>query len=314
MNVQGKGQNQGKGKSKSNEKSQKKKEIVCWNCDKKGHLNRHYRAPKKKKNQNQDRQVATATEGTIEALVYSVDSPVESWILDSSMSFHSTPNKGALHNYVARKFGKMFLADDEPLDIVGKGDVHMSTSNGVQWKLQDVRHVPGLKRNMISMSQIDADGYTTTFGGGRWRITTGDLVIAKGNKSRKLYMTTAYLIDRGPSVPLGLKIPEEEWTRTKVNLSHLHIFGCESFVHVSSNERDKLDPEARRCFFVGYGGDNFGYRFWDMGTNTIITHRDVTFNEKVMYKDRDTTTSKSEVEKGERVILDDSSDGMDKNA
>lgn len=31
-----------------------------------------------------------------------------------------------------------------------------------------------------------------------------------------LVSTTAYLINRGPSVPIGFKIPEEEWQGKKV--------------------------------------------------------------------------------------------------
>ena len=33
--------------------------------------------------------------------------------------------------------------------------------------------------------------------------------------------TTTDLINRGPSVPLGFKIPEEEWQKKEINLSHL---------------------------------------------------------------------------------------------
>ena len=51
----------------------------------------------------------------------SVNSPIESWILDSGASFHSTSCKESLQNYVAGNFGKVYLADDEPLNIEGKG-------------------------------------------------------------------------------------------------------------------------------------------------------------------------------------------------
>ena len=46
--------------------------------------------------------------------------------------------------------GKVYLRDDEPCDIVGKGDVVVSLSNGLTLKLRNVRHVPKLKRNLIS--------------------------------------------------------------------------------------------------------------------------------------------------------------------
>ena len=61
--------------------------------------------------------------------------------------------------------------------------------------------------------------------------------------------TAAYLINRGPSVPLNGELPEEAWTGKEVTLLHLRVFGCVSYVHVDSNDRDKLDPKSRKCFF-----------------------------------------------------------------
>ena len=72
--------------------------------------------------------------------------------------------------------------------------------------------------------------------------------------------TAAYLINRGPSVPLDCKIPEEEWTGKSANLSHLKVFGCVSYVHVNAEKRDKLDAKSKKCFFIGYGTDDFGYK------------------------------------------------------
>ena len=36
--------------------------------------------------------------------------------------------------------------------------------------------------------------------------------------------TTAYLINREPSIPIGFKIPEEEWKKSDVSLSYLKVF------------------------------------------------------------------------------------------
>ncbi|KAE8710199.1 dr1-associated corepressor-like isoform X1 [Hibiscus syriacus] len=70
-------------------------------------------------------------------------------------------------------------------------------------------------------------------------------------------------------------------------------FGCISYVHINSAERSKLDAKSNKCVFVGYGGDEFGYRFWDYENWKIIRSRDVIFNENVMYKDRSTIESSS---------------------
>ena len=51
--------------------------------------------------------------------------------------------------------------------------------------------------------------------------------------------------------------------------------------------RDKLDAKAVKCYFIGYGSDLFGYRFWDDMNRKILRHCDVTFDESVLYNDRE---------------------------
>ena len=60
----------------------------------------------------------------------------------------------------------------------------------------------------------------------------------------KAINTAAYLINRGPSVSLGFKIPEEEWTGKEVDLSYLKVFGCVSYVYVDHDAKNKLDAKA----------------------------------------------------------------------
>ena len=99
------------------------------------------------------------------------------------------------------------------------------------------------------------------------------------------------------------RIPEEEWTGKKVNYSFLKTFGCEAFVHIDKENRTKLEEKSKKCTFIGYGVNDFGYRLWDYENNKIIRSRDVIFNEKVMYKDQ-LQGKKQETEKQEYAVLD----------
>ena len=87
-----------------------------------------------------------------DAHILSVDSPIESWIVDSGASFHSSPNKELFHNFVGGKFGKVHLAGNKSLEILGGGDVNKKFLNGGLWKLQDVRYILGLTKNLIFVS------------------------------------------------------------------------------------------------------------------------------------------------------------------
>jgi hypothetical protein len=65
----------------------------------------------------------------------------------------------------------------------------------------------------------------------------------------------------------------------------LKTFGCEAFVHIDKENRTKLESKSKKCIFIGYGVNEFGYRLWDYKNNKIIRSIDVIFNAKVMYKD-----------------------------
>jgi len=43
---------------------------------------------------------------------------------------------------------------------------------------------------------------------------------------------------------------------------------------------------VRRCYFIGYGSDMYGYKFWDDQNKKFIRSRNVTFNKKIFYKDK----------------------------
>ncbi|KAL2237238.1 UNVERIFIED_CONTAM: Retrovirus-related Pol polyprotein from transposon TNT 1-94 [Sesamum indicum] len=174
-----------RGRSKSRGKNKGKKEMVCWNCEKPGHMKSECRAPKKEK---EGRTANAATEEITDALLLSVSSSSDDWIVDSGASFHSCSNKDIMEPYTSGDFGLVYLGDNKPLKIVGKGDVRIKSTNGSCWTLHDVRHIPGLKRNLILVGQLDSDGFHTKFGDAKWKISRGAMTLARGLKSGTLYM------------------------------------------------------------------------------------------------------------------------------
>ncbi|KAL2248266.1 UNVERIFIED_CONTAM: Retrovirus-related Pol polyprotein from transposon TNT 1-94 [Sesamum indicum] len=164
-----------RGRSKSRGKNKGKKEMVCWNCEKPGHMKSECRAPKKEK---EGRTANAAMEEITDALLLSVSSSSDDWVVDSGTSFHSCSNKDIMEPYTSGDFGLVYLADNKPLKIVGKGDVQIKSTNGSCWTLHDVRYIPGLKRNLISVGQLDSDGFHTTFGDAKWKISQGAMTLA----------------------------------------------------------------------------------------------------------------------------------------
>ncbi|KAL2234657.1 UNVERIFIED_CONTAM: Retrovirus-related Pol polyprotein from transposon TNT 1-94 [Sesamum indicum] len=456
-------------------------------------------APKKEK---EGRTANAATEEITDALLLSVSSSSDDWVVDSGASFHSCSNKDIMDPYTSSDFGLVYLANNKPLKIT----------------LHDVRHIPGLKRNLISIGQLDNDGFHTTFGDAKWKISRGAMTLARGLKSGTLYMagvsssnipfagivsqanlwhnrlghmsekamnvlkskgrllelksvevghcehcvfgkqkrvsflttgrtprkeklelvhtnlwgpapvsslggstyymtfvddstkkvwvyflkrksdafdtfrrwralvenetglqvkylrsnnggeyssegiknycadhgirmqktipgtpqqngvaermnrtlnkrarcmrlksrlpkmfwadavnTTAFLINRGPSVPLNNRIPEEVWSGKKVDLSFLRTFGCSAYI--LNDDRTKLDAKSIKCTFIGYETDAFGYRFWYDQNRKIIHSRNVIFNEDVMYNNMKVSPDDDKKER-EFVDLDISNSGI----
>ena len=56
-------------------------------------------------------------------------------------------------------------------------------------ELKDVRYIPGLKKNLTSIGQLDSTGYATKFGKSSWKIVKSAMVVARGTKSGTLYTT-----------------------------------------------------------------------------------------------------------------------------
>ena len=68
--------------------------MTCWNCGEKGHFRTSCTKPKKKQNQKSrdDNDSVNSAEDIGDALILSVNSPVESWILDSGASIYLSPS------------------------------------------------------------------------------------------------------------------------------------------------------------------------------------------------------------------------------
>ncbi|GKD04573.1 putative RNA-directed DNA polymerase [Tanacetum coccineum] len=175
--------NRSRSKSKKRGQSKNRQDITCWNCNQKGHFRNQCSKPVT----SRDKEVNMAARDYDDALVCCVENTIDDRIMDSGASFHATYCKEELERFKLRS-GKVRLADDKTLDIAGVGDVVLKTSFGTSWTLKDVRYIPGLKKRLISVGQLDEEGYHVGFGDQQWKVTKGSLVVARGNKRGSLYM------------------------------------------------------------------------------------------------------------------------------
>ncbi|GJT04421.1 putative RNA-directed DNA polymerase [Tanacetum coccineum] len=95
--------------------------------------------------------------------------------------------------------------------------------------------------------------------------------------------TATYLINRLPTKILKMKTPletlSEYHTLPQVLTLEPKVFGCTVFAHIPKSYRDKLDPCAEKCVFVGYGVNQKGYRCYNPKTRHMITTMNCDFLE-----------------------------------
>ena len=184
--------NRGRSKSRNSNwnrsKSRSGQQVQCWNCWKTGHFRNQCKSPKKK---NGDDSANAIIEEIQDALHLAIDSPFDDWVLDSGALFHTIPHREIIQNYVTGDFGNVYLANGSALDVVGMGDVQILLPNESVWLLEKVRHIPDLRRNLISVGQLDDERHAILFVGGTWKVTKGVRVLARGKKIGTLYMTSS---------------------------------------------------------------------------------------------------------------------------
>ncbi|KAK6145814.1 hypothetical protein DH2020_019683 [Rehmannia glutinosa] len=98
------------------------------------------------------------------------------------------------------------MANHGVTEVVGIGNIILNTDTGSRLTLKDVRHIPDIRLNIISTGKLDDVGYDNHFGEGKWKLTKGSLIVAKGQKQNSLYglevLTRKKLLPEVTSMPL----------------------------------------------------------------------------------------------------------------
>ena len=74
------------------------------------------------------------------------------------------------------------MGNDASCQVFEIGTIKIKMCDGVVRTLSDVRHVPNLRKNLISLGPLDSNGHGYKSKGGMLKVTKGVVVVIKGNK------------------------------------------------------------------------------------------------------------------------------------
>ena len=178
--------------------------VECYHCGKKGHTKKFCRKLKRENKKSSDNDqtktdssndnsvvIATTDEHLIccDGDIVNLAQDDLSWAIDSGASCHVTSRRDFFTSYTSGDFGDVKMGNSGISKVVGVGEVCLKFDTGMELFLHDVKHVPDMRMNLISTGLLDDEGYVSSFGNGQWKLTRGSLIVARGKRCPKLYMT-----------------------------------------------------------------------------------------------------------------------------
>ncbi|CAA7036221.1 unnamed protein product [Microthlaspi erraticum] len=193
----------GRGHRRDNKKFSSKgpkPDDVCNYCKEIGHWKSD--CPKKKKKQSEFAAVAEGDNMSEEdiALVAAGDThQSDAWVLDTGASCHMCPRREWFSTYEHVESDSIKMANNDACKVAGIGSIKIRTHDGKFCTLKEVRHVPSMSMNLISLSLLDSRGFKYSGGDGVLNIFKDSDVMLKGILHGTLYLlqgsTTTYRED-----------------------------------------------------------------------------------------------------------------------
>ena len=193
--VRGRSQSQSKGRKGRSKSRSRPSKDECAFCREKGHWKKDCPKLKDKGKPNKEKVVINSNvaecddgDSDLSLAVTPSTSTSNAWLLDSACSHHMCPNRDWFFDFREMGGEVVYTANDNPLMTNGIGSIRLKNQDGSTRVLTDVRYVPSLMKNLISVGALESKGFTVIAKDGVMKIISGALVIMKGiRKSNNLY-------------------------------------------------------------------------------------------------------------------------------
>ncbi|KAF7804256.1 Retrovirus-related Pol polyprotein from transposon TNT 1-94 [Senna tora] len=286
------------GEGSKNRNHGKKFEGKCFNCNKKGHMAKDCWSKKTAVESNaatskvEDEWDAEALFAIEEELALTVTTSNQinyenDWIVDSGCSNHMTGDRKKLKDMLEYKGRRVVVtADNSKLPIAHVGNTTVSPHDSEsEVPLQNVYHVPGMRKNLLSVAQLTSSGHYVLFGPQDVKVYHNLEVtkepVMKGRRLESVYVMsaeTAYVDKTRKNETADLwhmRLSHVSYSKLDVMMKKSMLKGLPQL----EVRTDTMDKKAVRCIFVGYDNQRKGWRCCDPTTGKSYTSRNVVFDE-----------------------------------
>ena len=175
----------------------KKVQGKCYVCNKQGHHAKDCRShkeqgnPKKKCPQANVIEVDDVSDMNLSAVVSEVNfigSNTKEWWVDTGATRHVCSDKKMFSSYQTLDNGEqLFMGNSSSSKVESQGKVVLKMTSGKELTLNDVLHVPEIRKNLVSGSSLSKKGFKLVFVSDNFILTKNGMYVGKGYMSNVLF-------------------------------------------------------------------------------------------------------------------------------
>ena len=92
--------------------------------------------------------------------------------------------------------------------------------------------------------------------------------------------TVVYILNRSATKAVDIITPQKAYSGKNPSIAHFIVFGCKLYMHVSNEDRTKLELKSKKCIFLGYNMESKAYRLYDPKARKVELSEDMVFQEE----------------------------------
>lgn len=143
-----------------------------------------------------------------------------------------TPNESKFESYEKVAMGGVLLGNNKSCKVARAGTVRIKLHDGIERILTEVRHVPKLRSNLVSLGILNQQDFSWKDENNVLKVTKGSLLYLRGIRERGLYVLQ------------GSTLIGDVAAVTKPQETSLASLWHKRLVHVSDKDLKKLSKQG----------------------------------------------------------------------